>query len=81
MVFNDTVANTGQGNISNSGYGISLGTNNLTLDTGTAGNNASDLVLIDVPTTNAPAEWGGYNEARDERAEWIDADAVACEAR
>ena len=52
MVFNDTVLSTGQGNISNSGYGISLGANNLTLDTGTAGYNASDLVVIDVPATN-----------------------------
>ena len=51
LVFNDTDA-TGQGTTSNLGYNLSLGANNLTLDAGTAGYHASDLVLISIPATN-----------------------------
>jgi autotransporter-associated beta strand protein len=57
IVFNDTVLNAGQGNISNTGYMLQLlnnniTVNNLTLDTGLAGRNPGELVLIDLPTTN-----------------------------
>ena len=52
MVFNDPTLTGSQTTLSTSGYLIDLGANNLTLDTGTPGNNASDLVLVDVPSTN-----------------------------
>ncbi|MEI6656250.1 MAG: hypothetical protein WCP45_15920, partial [Verrucomicrobiota bacterium] len=39
------------------GFTLDLGTKNLTLDTGTAGYNAADLVVIDLPTTNLTGNW------------------------
>ncbi|MDP3850392.1 MAG: hypothetical protein Q8Q59_07815 [Luteolibacter sp.] len=41
---------------SNSGFSLSLGTQTLTLDTGTPGYNAADLVVIDLPTSNLTGE-------------------------
>ena len=52
ITFNDPTLTGTQNGLSTSGFTLSLGTNNLILDTGSAGYNASDLVVIDVPATN-----------------------------
>jgi uncharacterized repeat protein (TIGR02543 family) len=51
IVFNDT-DETGQSLFSNAGYSLDLKSSAITLDTGTPGYDAGDLVTIDLPTTN-----------------------------
>lgn len=53
IILNDATANTGQDRTSDSGFVLSLGDHNITLDTGTHGYNAADLAVIQVPSSNA----------------------------